>query len=164
MTRPSPRLKRVLGRAMRMPAALDRRGLQWLLGALSPAPLVVLVHRGRRSARIYRTPVEVIVDDPERGEIVISPMWGEQSDWYRNVLAGGLVEVRRRGEGQQLEWRKLSEEDRREAISTYRGQHPVYSRLILRMLVTLHGLEGDPAAAVARELPMLALHPPASAV
>jgi deazaflavin-dependent oxidoreductase (nitroreductase family) len=164
MTRPSPRLRRVLGRAMRMPAALDRRGLRWLLGALSPAPLVILVHRGRRSARIYRTPVEVIVDGRERGELVISPMWGEQSDWYRNVLAGGLVEVRRRGEGQQLEWRQLSEEERREAISAYRQEHPVYSRLILRMLVTLHGLEGDPADAVARELPMLALHRPASAV
>jgi deazaflavin-dependent oxidoreductase (nitroreductase family) len=159
---PSPRTRRVIGRAMRAPAALDRPRLRWLMRGLSPAPIVVLVHRGRRSGKIYRTPVEAIVEDAERGEIVVSPMWGENSDWYRNVLAGGLVEARLRGEGRQLEWRRLSEEERRLALSAYRREHPVYSRLILRMLARIHGVAGDPAEGVARAIPMLALHRPAS--
>jgi deazaflavin-dependent oxidoreductase (nitroreductase family) len=142
---------------MRAPAALDRPGLRWLLNGLSPAPIVVLVHRGRRTGRIYRTPVEAIVEDAERGEVVVSPMWGERSDWYRNVLAGGLIEARLRGEGHRLDWRRLSEQENLEAVSTYRREHPVYGRAILRMLVGLHGLTGDPVVAVARALPMLAL-------
>lgn len=153
---------RLLGRAMRMPAAFDRGGLRWLLNGLSPAPIVVLVHRGRRTGRIYKTPVEAIAEYAERGEVVVSPMWGERSDWYRNVLAGGLVEARRTGEGQRMEWRRLSEKERREAISLYREEHPLYSRLILRMLVRLHRLSGDPVESVVRAIPMLALHRPVS--
>jgi hypothetical protein len=103
--------------------------------------------------------VEAIVDDPDRGEIVVSPMFGTISAWYRNVLAGGLIEVRRNGEARPMDWRQLSEEERREAITIYRGEHPVYSRAILRMLVSIHGLEGDSLEAVTRALPMLALRP-----
>jgi deazaflavin-dependent oxidoreductase (nitroreductase family) len=147
---------------MRTPAAFDRSGLRWLLDVLAPPPIVVLVHRGRRTGRIYKTPVEAIAEHAERGETVISPMWGESSDWYKNVLAGGLVEVRRKGEGQRMDWRRLSEEERREAISAYRDDYPVYSRMILRMLVRLHRLTGDPVEAVVRAIPMLALQRPAA--
>lgn len=148
----------MIGRLMRMPAALDRRGLRWMLKLFSPAPILVLVHRGRRSGKVYRTPVEAIARNAAGGEILISPMWGERTDWYRNVLAGGLVEVRLEGEGNRFEWRELSEEERLEAISTYRREHPLYSRAILRMLVRFHGLDGDPVEAVARSLPMLVLY------
>jgi deazaflavin-dependent oxidoreductase (nitroreductase family) len=157
MSRLSPRTRRIAGRAMRMSAALDRPRLRWLLNALSPAPVVVLVHRGRRSGRIYRTPVEAITEYASRGEIVVAPMWGEHTDWYRNVLAGGLVEARRQGESQRMEWRILTEDERREATAAYRRDYPLYARAILWMLVRVHGLSGDPVEAVARALPMLAL-------
>jgi deazaflavin-dependent oxidoreductase (nitroreductase family) len=147
----------VIGRAMRAPAALDRRGTRWLLRGLSPAPVVVLVHRGRRSGRVYRTPVEALTEDRERRELVVSPMWGEESHWYRNVLAGGLIEARVRDEAEIRDWRELSVDERREALDAYRRAHPLYSRLILRMLAGLHGLDGDPAEAVTRALPMLLL-------
>jgi deazaflavin-dependent oxidoreductase (nitroreductase family) len=148
---------RLLGRTLRMPSVLDRKGIRWMLQALSPAPVIVLVHRGRKSGKVFKTPVEIMLDSPERGELVVAPMWGRDSDWYRNVLAGGLVEVHIRGEERQVEWRELEEAERRVAIDAYREVHPMYSRMILRMLVRVNGLEGDPAQAVLRELPMLAL-------
>lgn len=148
---------RVLGRTLRMPGALDRKGTRWMLQALSPAPVVVLVHRGRKSGRIYKTPIEIIVDDREHGELVVSPMWGRDSDWYRNVVAGGLVELHVRNEERQVEWRELDEAERGAAMDAYRDAHPTYSRIILRMLVRVNGLEGDPEQAVLRDLPMLAL-------
>jgi deazaflavin-dependent oxidoreductase (nitroreductase family) len=144
---------------MRAPAVFDRRGLRWMLQALSPAPVVVLVHRGHRSGKTYRTPVEALAEDRERGRIVVAPMWGRSSGWYRNVVAGGLIEVSTRGKSQPMESRQLPEEERRDAIATYRENHPLYSRLILRMLVSLHRLKGDPVEALVRELPMLALEP-----
>jgi deazaflavin-dependent oxidoreductase (nitroreductase family) len=148
---------RLLGRTLRMPSILDRKGTRWMLQALSPAPVIVLVHRGRKSGRAFKTPVEIMVDDPERGELIVAPMWGRDSDWYRNVVAGGLIEAHVRGEKRQVEWRELEEPERRAAMNAYREAHPLYSRMILRMLVSVNGFEGNPEEAVLRELPMLGL-------
>jgi deazaflavin-dependent oxidoreductase (nitroreductase family) len=152
------RAARLLGRTLRMPSVLDRKGARWMLQALSPAPVIVLVHRGRRSGRVFKTPVEILVEDPERDELVVAPMWGRDSDWYRNVVAGGLIEVHVRGEEQQVEWRELDDaSERRAAMDAYREAHPMYSRIIVRMLVRVNRLEGDPEQAVLREIPMLGL-------
>jgi deazaflavin-dependent oxidoreductase (nitroreductase family) len=148
---------RALGRTLRMPGVLDRKGTRWMLQALSPAPVIVLVHRGRKSGRIFKTPVEMLVDDPEWKELVVAPMWGRDSDWYRNVVAGGLIEVHVHGEERQVEWRELDEGERAAAMDAYREAHPMYSRIILRMLVRVNGLKGHPEQAVLRELPMLGL-------
>ena len=84
-------------------------------------------------------------------------MWSKSTDWYLNVVAGGLVEVRVQGEAWQVEWRELNEAERRVAGDAFRAAHTIYSRIILRMLVRLNGLEGDPVEAVLRALPMLGL-------
>ena len=143
---------------MRVISVFDRKGTRWLLQALSPPPtVIVLVHRGRKSGRLYRTPVSILVEDPEQGEVVVGPMWSKNADWYLNVVAGGLVEVHVRGEARRVEWRELDEAERRAAGEAFRDAHPIYSRIILRVLVRLNGLEGDPGEAVVRALPMLGL-------
>jgi deazaflavin-dependent oxidoreductase (nitroreductase family) len=141
-----------------MTGVLDRKGTRWMIQALSPPPtVIVLVHRGRKSGRLYKTPVSILVEDPDRGQLVVGPMWGRDSDWYRNVIAGGLVEIHVRGEKRQVEWRELNEAERRGAGEAFRDAHPIYSRMILRMLARLNGLEGDPGEAAVRKLPMLGL-------
>src|SRR5256885_12487134 len=58
----------------------------WLL-----PPWVVIVHRGRRSGRLYRTPV----NGYRRGDqLAVVVLYGVQSDWVRNVLAAGGRVVR----------------------------------------------------------------------
>jgi deazaflavin-dependent oxidoreductase (nitroreductase family) len=140
-----------------MPSVLDRKGTRWMLQSLSSAPVIVLVHRGRKSGRVFKTPVEIMADDPERGDLVVAPMWGRNSDWYRNVVAGGLLEVHVRGEQRRVEWRELDEAERRTGWEAYRKAHPIYSRIILWMLVRVNGLKGDPEQTVLGELPMLGL-------
>jgi deazaflavin-dependent oxidoreductase (nitroreductase family) len=54
-------------------------------------PWATIVHVGRRSGRVYRTPVIAFV---RRGTIAVVVLYGEQSDWVRNVLAGGGRVVR----------------------------------------------------------------------
>ena len=152
------RTARLLGRTLRRTSVLDRRGTRWLFQTLAPPPtVIVLVHRGRNSGRLYKTPVSILVEHPERGEIVVSPMWSTNTDWYRNVVAGGLVEVHVRGKARHVDWRELDEAERRAAGDAFRAAHPIYSRMILRILVRLNGLEGDPADAVLQALPMLSL-------
>jgi deazaflavin-dependent oxidoreductase (nitroreductase family) len=150
--------QRALYVGLRAPILFDRPGLRWLLSdRLWPVPVMVLRHRGRRSGRLYSTPVEAIAEDRERGEVAISPMRGEQSDWYRNVVAGGLDEVRIRGQGFGAAWAPMSEQENRDALAGYLDAHPRYGRLVVRTLMRMHGLEGDPLEALPERLPMLRL-------
>ena len=54
----------------------------------------VLEHRGRRSGKLFHTPV-VVRATPD-GFIVPMP-WGEGTDWYRNVRAAGAATIRWKG-------------------------------------------------------------------
>jgi deazaflavin-dependent oxidoreductase (nitroreductase family) len=54
----------------------------------------VIQHVGRRSRKVYRTPVVV---RPTRDGFVVPMPWGEGTDWYRNVRAAGECVIRWRG-------------------------------------------------------------------
>jgi deazaflavin-dependent oxidoreductase (nitroreductase family) len=57
-------------------------------------PLAVVVHRGRRSGRGYRTPVVAFrLDDG----YLVALFYGADRDWVRNVLAAGSCTLERGG-------------------------------------------------------------------
>ncbi len=56
--------------------------------------LGVVVHHGRRTGRVYRTPVNVFA--AEDG-YVLALTYGPDTDWVKNVLAAGCCELRTRG-------------------------------------------------------------------
>lgn len=58
----------------------------WLL-----PPWAVILHRGRRSGRAYRTPLLAFRCDRT---FVIALLYGEDSDWLRNLRAGAGQIVR----------------------------------------------------------------------
>ena len=62
--------------------------IQGLYAWLIP-PWVIILHRGRRSGRQYRTPILAF----RRGRtLVVALVYGEESDWLRNVRdVGGRV-------------------------------------------------------------------------
>jgi deazaflavin-dependent oxidoreductase (nitroreductase family) len=52
---------------------------------------VVICHRGRKSGRLYRTPV----NGYKRGDsLAVVLVYGDRTDWVRNVLAGDARVVR----------------------------------------------------------------------
>lgn len=53
----------------------------------------IVSHVGRRSGRVYRTPVNLYRAD---GRYVIALTYGSDSQWVRNVLAAGAVDVETR--------------------------------------------------------------------
>jgi deazaflavin-dependent oxidoreductase (nitroreductase family) len=61
----------------------------WLL-----PPWAVILHRGRRSGRPYRTPVLAFRQEQT---LVVALLYGEESDWLRNLRAAGGGEVVRMG-------------------------------------------------------------------
>ena len=55
-------------------------------------PWAVLLHAGRRSGRGYRTPVLAFTTGEH---LVVALLYGEESDWLRNLMAGPGQVVRR---------------------------------------------------------------------
>lgn len=58
----------------------------WLL-----PPWAVILHRGRRSGRLYRTPLLAFRHEDR---LIIAVLYGQESDWLRNLQAGGGRVVR----------------------------------------------------------------------
>ena len=54
-------------------------------------PWAVILHRGRRSRRPYRTPLLAFKRDRT---LIIALLYGDESDWLRNLRAGGGRVVR----------------------------------------------------------------------
>jgi deazaflavin-dependent oxidoreductase (nitroreductase family) len=78
-----------------------------LAGKRHVRQFAVLQHRGRRSGRLYRTPV---VARPTADGFIVPLPFGEQTDWYRNVQAAGECMIRWNGvdyhvvEPQLVDW------------------------------------------------------------
>lgn len=54
----------------------------------------IVIHKGRRSGRTYRTPMNVFRDG---NDYIIALTYGAETDWVRNVLAAGGCEIMTRG-------------------------------------------------------------------
>ncbi|MGV9673681.1 nitroreductase family deazaflavin-dependent oxidoreductase [Nocardia sp. NPDC003482] len=54
----------------------------------------IVVHKGRRSGRVYRTPVTIFARD-DRYRIALT--YGRDADWLRNILAAGDFELETAG-------------------------------------------------------------------
>lgn len=76
-------------------ARANKAGLNRLTKFIAPwAPgWAVVVHRGRRSGRTFRTPLWAF---RREGGYVIALTYGRESDWVRNVLAAGGCELETR--------------------------------------------------------------------
>lgn len=84
----------------------------WLPG------LGVVIHRGRRSGKVYQTPVNVFAAGDG---YVFALTYGPHTDWVKNVLAAGGCELRTRGRAVQLtEPRLFRDEARRHVRSPAR--------------------------------------------
>jgi deazaflavin-dependent oxidoreductase (nitroreductase family) len=55
----------------------------------------IVVHRGRRSGRVYRTPLNVFRGDAEH--FVVALTYGPDVDWLKNLQARGGGELETRG-------------------------------------------------------------------
>jgi deazaflavin-dependent oxidoreductase (nitroreductase family) len=84
----------------------------------------ILTHVGRRSRKVYRTPVNVF---RARNGFVIALTYSSQSEWVKNVLAAGGCELKTRGKKHQLSAPKVVRDPTRR-------QFPVPVRLVLRVV------------------------------
>jgi len=84
---------------MPLPKRLARFNLHVTNRVLGPVArqlpgFAVVSHVGRRSGRVHRTPVNLFRDGDR---YVIALTYGSDSQWVRNVLAAGAVDIETRG-------------------------------------------------------------------
>ncbi len=84
----------------------------------------ILTHVGRKSGRVYRTPVNVF-RAPEG--FLIALTYGRESEWVKNVLADGGCELETRGVLYQLSAPTIVHDPTR-------GRFPLLVRMTLRLI------------------------------
>jgi deazaflavin-dependent oxidoreductase (nitroreductase family) len=84
----------------------------------------ILTHVGRKSGKVYRTPVNVF---RAPNGFVIALTYSSQSEWVKNVLAADGCELRTRGEKYQLSSPKV-------VLDPTRQRFPIPVRLVLRLV------------------------------
>lgn len=107
-------------------AHFNRHVTNRLTGPLAPRlpGFGVVVHRGRKSGREYRTPVNVF----RSGDgFVIALTYGAEADWVRNVLAAGGCVLITRGRHHTLTAPRVRHDESRELV-------PAPVRVPLRLL------------------------------
>lgn len=128
------------GEGMPIPKAVGRwnkAGLNRVTRHIAPwmPGLGVVIHRGRRSGRRYRTPVSVF---PAGDGYLFALTYGPDTDWVRNVLAAGGCELQTRGRTIRLTSPRVYHDADR------RGIRP-FERQVLRVLNVADFLSATPA-------------------
>lgn len=84
----------------------------------------ILTHVGRKSGKVYRTPVNVFRAPTA---FIIALTYSSQSEWVKNVLAAGGCELNTRGKKYRLSAPKVVRD-------TTRRRFPIPVRLVLRLV------------------------------
>jgi deazaflavin-dependent oxidoreductase (nitroreductase family) len=90
---PKPRLAVIRPFTTHIFNRVSRLFVAWLPG------FAILRYRGRRSGRLYRTPMNAFRDGDSW---VFALTYGSQVQWVKNVVAAGEAELERRGRVERL--------------------------------------------------------------
>jgi deazaflavin-dependent oxidoreductase (nitroreductase family) len=88
-------------------------------------PWAVILHRGRRSGRPYRTPVLAFRQDCS---LIVALLYGEESDWLRNLKAAGGGHVVRTGRTFELGAPRVVDTDAAAELSRLSALARMYCR------------------------------------
>jgi deazaflavin-dependent oxidoreductase (nitroreductase family) len=90
----------------------------WFLG------FGILTHVGRKSGKVYRTPVNVF---PASNDFIIALTYSSRSEWVKNVLAAGGCGLQTRGKRYELSAPHVVHDPTR-------GRFPIPVRVVLRLV------------------------------
>ncbi len=84
----------------------------------------ILTHLGRKSGKVYRTPINVF---RASNGFIIALTYSSQSEWVKNVLAAGGCELKTRGKKYHLSAPKVVRDPTRRRF-------PIPVRIVLRIV------------------------------
>jgi deazaflavin-dependent oxidoreductase (nitroreductase family) len=152
-----PRPKGLMRFFARLPIFLYDAGLGRLFGSR----FLVLTHTGRKSGLPRKVALEVVRHDEESDTYFVASGWGEESDWYRNVVKNPQVVIHAGSRRLAGHAERLPSERAEEEILTYARRYPT----AIKSLAGIMGYEVDGTdegyRALGRQLPIIALRPDA---
>jgi deazaflavin-dependent oxidoreductase (nitroreductase family) len=133
---------------LRQPVKLYDIGLGRFLGHR----FLLLLHRGRRSGRLYRTMLEVVAWDGDRREAVVMSGFGQRSNWLLNVLGGGAREVRIADSRFPPLVRRLDPAEAVRVLADYERRNRLVAPFVRFLFSRLAGFRYDGSAAARERL------------
>ena len=138
-----------------LPVLLFWLRLGWLFGGLC----LVVVHRGRITGRVRRTPLAVVRYDRATREATVLSVWGTRAQWYRNLIAGGALEAWYGLRRYVPQYRVLPPEEVEEVLLAYNRRWPITSRMFAWLLGWPSPADVDASRRLAARLAAVAFRP-----
>ena len=153
------RRRPLLFRLLRGPVYLYRLHCGWLLGHR----FVLLTHTGRRSGEPHQTVLEVVEYTSRTPTVVVMSGFGANSDWLRNLEAGGPSSMTISTRAYPVSHRLLETEEAMEAFAGYERRNrfvePIVRRVLTRLLGWPYSGTVDNRRKLVEQLPLIALEP-----
>lgn len=141
---------------MRSPLLLYKLGLGWVMGER----FLRLRHRGRKSARVHDTVLEVVGKDEQTGTYYIASGWGEGSHWFRNIQKTPGVGVQVGSRKFQAKAERVPDDEACEIHYKYSQKYPkAFAVLTYKLLGEKLEPTEENASKMAKYVPVAALKP-----
>jgi len=142
--------------AFREPTAIEKffnRAMGWLVGlGLGPSRMRVLEVRGRKSGKIYATPVDLL--ELQGKSYLVAPRGRTQ--WVRNAEAAGEITLKRGRSRQRFRLRTISDNEKPPILKAYLD---TFRREVQRYFSVPAGSPAETMAAIAQHYPAFELLP-----
>ncbi|HSQ26557.1 MAG TPA: nitroreductase family deazaflavin-dependent oxidoreductase [Anaerolineales bacterium] len=139
--------------AWRAPIWFYRLGLGGLLGER----FLLINHIGRKSGKMRQAVVEVVCKDKDTGAFVVASGFGEQADWYKNLMVNPEVAI-------QVGWKRMNARAERlpapqaaEALLDYHHRHPTALQTLAKILGYQTDGSQEDILFLAKVIPMILL-------
>jgi len=129
------------------------------LGRLFGSRFLVLTHIGRKTGLARKVALEIVRHDEPSDTYFVASGWGEEADWYRNVVKNPEVVIHAGSRRMAGTAERLPSERAEEELLTYARRYPAAMKSLARIM----GYEVDGTdegyRALGRTLPIIALRP-----
>lgn len=139
--------------AWRAPIWLYRLGMGGLLGER----FLLLNHIGRKSGKMRQAVVEVVNKNNETGTFVVASGFGEQADWYKNLMVHPQVTIQVGQKRLNACAERLPAPQAAEALLDYHQRHPTALRTLAKVLGYQTDGSQEDIQFLAKVIPMILL-------
>jgi deazaflavin-dependent oxidoreductase (nitroreductase family) len=121
----------------RTPILLYRMGLGWVFGNR----MLLLNHVGRKTGLPRQAVLEVAHHDKETDTYVVNAGFGDQSDWYQNVLQNPEVSIKVGRRTLPVRAERLPAEAGGDIMLNFNREHPFEARIARMMGYDVNGTD-----------------------